>query len=165
MPNWTYNRLKVEGDPPELKAFVDAVMGEEREDNGEPFVLSFERHLPTPPEALEDGGSPEERRFPDWFAWRREHWGTKWDAHWPRVVEAQLDEGSITYSFATAWRPPDAWLAFVSAAHSELAFRLEYCDEMAHFAGRGFWQAGSLTDHEELDPDEVDWMEWEEEEE
>ena len=163
MPNWTYNRLTVEGEPADVQVFIEAVRGEEAEGNGSPDVLSFERHLPTPADALADRGSPEERRFPDWFKWRREHWGTKWDAHWPRVVD--LKDGSVTYSFATAWRPPDAWLEFVSAMHIELTFRHEFCEEMAHFAGRSDWEAGALVEHEWVDPYEVEWMEWEEAEE
>jgi hypothetical protein len=72
------------------------------------------------------------------------------------------DEGSVTYSFATAWSPPDAWLAHVSDAHPGLTFRHEFCEEMAHFAGRRIWHRGELVEHEPLDPDEVEWMEWEE---
>lgn len=34
-----------------------------------------------------------------WYDWRKQHWGTKWNA---------CDPGELT--FQTAWRAPDAWL-------------------------------------------------------
>jgi Ferredoxin-like domain in Api92-like protein len=162
VPNWTYNRLTVEGEPDDVEAFFQAVLRENHGNNGDRSVLSFERHLPTPAELLED---PDERQpgcFPGWHTWRTQHWGTKWDAMWPDVIERRV--GSITYSFATAWGPPDAWLQFVSGEHVKLTFRHEFCEEMRHFAGRAEWHAGSLIAQERLDPDEVEWMEWVEDE-
>ena len=67
--------------------------------------------------------------------------------------------------FATAWSPPGAWLGFVSRSHPGLVLRHEFCEEMGHFAGRGVWRVGELVEQESLNPEEVEWMEWEEVEE
>lgn len=160
MPNWTENRLTVEGDPSLLRAFVEAVRGPSRKEDEEPEALDFEQHVPTPPELLADDYVPRDG-LPDWYTWRRKHWGTKWNAMWP-TREGEPDDGSVTYQFSTAWAPPDAWLHRVAAAHPQLTFQHEYVEEMAQFAGRGILVAGQLTYHEELDPYSIEWVEWEE---
>lgn len=83
MPNWVHNRLLVTGDPAEVAGFVQAA----RDEAGEQAVLDFERHVPTPPELLAGIRGADTRppvRTPTgddrWFDWRREHWGTKWNA-------------------------------------------------------------------------------------
>lgn len=161
MPNHCYIRLTVEGDPAELERFVEQVRGKAPDWTGELPAIDFERHVPTPPELLEptEVGSG---RFPDWYSWRREHWGTKWTAQCPEVVDDRAADGVITYSFWTAYSPPSAWLARVSDLHRKLRFRSKYCEELGHFAGRAEWQAGFRTGSEALDPYEVDWMEWQE---
>jgi hypothetical protein len=74
----------------------------------------------------------EERRsdqlMPDWYEWRLENWGTKWD-----VCEVEIDEDCLEYSddkkvawFSfrcwTAWAPPvPVWDSFMRWA---LRFRL-----------------------------------------
>jgi Ferredoxin-like domain in Api92-like protein len=63
--------------------------------------------------------------------------------------------------FQTAWRPPDAWLAEVSAQHPDLNLDHEYVEEIGQFAGRGTWRGGYLIGHEPLDPDQISWVEQE----
>jgi hypothetical protein len=46
---------------------------------------------------------PENVKDTNW--WSIENWGTKWDADDVQVVDE--DEDSITYSFDTAWSPPE----------------------------------------------------------
>ena len=150
MPNWTYNLLAVEGDPPELAALAAAVTGVD--EDGDTITLDFEQHVPTPPEVLASD---------DWYDWRREHWGTKWNAS-DVAKRGSPKDGRITYRFATAWRPPDAWLTAVSAAHPSLDLHHEYVEEMHHFAGQGRFRAGELVEHHERDPEtRFWWLEYE----
>jgi len=89
--------------------------------------------------------------------WRDEHWGTKWNA-----MDASLEElplGGLEYTFQTAWRPPDGWLAAVSAQHPDLNLDHEFIEEMDQFAGRGTWRGGHVIGQEVLDPDEITWVE------
>ena len=145
MPNWTYNLLVVEGEPDRVADFVESVRGVAGD--GEPLELDFERHVPTPPEVLVSDR---------WYAWRRQHWGTKWNAS-DVVRDGSPEAGCVRYRFATAWRPPDAWLCAVSAAHPDLDLRHEYVEELGHFAGRDHLRAGELVVHEEIDPATSGW--------
>ena len=45
--------------------------------------------------------------MPDWYEWRCENWGTKWD-----VCEAEIDEEGIEYSDDTYPNGPVAWFSF-----------------------------------------------------
>ena len=51
----------------------------------------------------------------DWYDWRRNHWGTKWNAYTPSITTH--DDGTVTVEFRTAWSAP-------SGIISELTLRL-----------------------------------------
>jgi Ferredoxin-like domain in Api92-like protein len=161
MPNWVFNKLAVSGSPEGMKRFAEANR-ELDATEGDPSVLDFERALPTPGELLGDrtgrwapvrpaGGDDR------WMNWRNEHWGTKWNAMYASVEEFPLV--GIQYMFQTAWRPPDAWLAEVSAQHPDLNLDHEYVEEMGQFPGRGTWRGGYVIGYEALDPNQISWVE------
>ena len=134
MPNWTSNRLYVEGDPTDLRAFLDAVKWEDK-------VFDFNRIIPMP-EALKgtvsgftridgkevsswkedlnaDGKaiprvfSPEEQSelerigFFNWYDWSCANWGTKWNADHPRIEDDTIEHGYLEIFFETAWSEPE----------------------------------------------------------
>jgi Ferredoxin-like domain in Api92-like protein len=166
VPNHVYNRLRVQGHPAMVEALVEALRSSRPDPRtGRLSPLDFERHVPMPPGLrarllVADPPQVDVRALRDW---RREHWGTKWNA---QVDEMTGDPsgGEVTYRFTTAWRPPDAWLGVVAAFHPELAFVHEYYEEYAHFAGRARLVDGRLTATEVVDPYELDWAEWSDEE-
>lgn len=78
MPNWCENVLTVKGHPHRVIDFIeygfdiskngeDTVLGENS------YVLNFEKIEPTPKNEIGE-------LMDDWYEWRLEHWGTKWDA-------------------------------------------------------------------------------------
>ncbi len=157
MPNWVFNRLAITGARSDLDAFVDRVRSRSSADDA--TVLDFETIVPIPDELRDsqDLDPDDPHGFPKWRTWAVDHWGTKWNA-WYADVDRDPETGPITYSFQTAWTPPDKWLAAASGAFPSLEFVHEYVEEMAQFAGRGRWQAGAVVDHQELDPDEIEWV-------
>ena len=165
MPNRIHNRLVVTGEGEQLSRFVvaaeDAVIDEE---TGERAPLDFERHVPTPAALLArlDRPARSPARSParddGWFRWRRENWGTKWNAMWPSR-EGDPRDGTVTYKFATAWAPPEAWLRRVSEQHPELVFELESIEEFLQGSGGWSWSAGALVDSWPVDPEAADWIE------
>jgi hypothetical protein len=77
--------------------------------------------------------------MPDWYEWRCENWGTKWD-----VCEAEIDEDGLEYSddqkvawFSfrcwTAWGPPVPVWDRLHAMGIEV--EAEYQDEGMNFEG------------------------------
>jgi len=113
--------------------------------------FSLEKVLPTPekllvgqPDASEGqlgrslDGSP-----PAWYAWRLQHWGTKWDI---RDDEGELfveDDGQ-TYrcEFDTAWNPPLIVLENLSRQIPDLEIEIKYSDETMSFVGHGDFKNG-----------------------
>ena len=99
MPNWCYNGLSVTGDKNKLKPLIDIAKGD-----GEGF---FQAIKPMPKE-LEGTNAPHDK--PNWYDWRLENWGTKWDASdidWQGLEENDNGTVTIHLSFQTAWSPPE----------------------------------------------------------
>lgn len=68
--------------------------------------------------------------FPDWYDWRINHWGTKWNA----VCEEEDAAMDGLPEFRTAWNMPEGWLRTL-AKHVD--FTLLYADEdMGNNCGR-----------------------------
>ena len=158
MPNWVFTRLTVVGPPADVGAFVERVGPSGRHSNEEGAVLDFERIVPMPDDlrGSDEAGPDAPHGLPRWYTWAVEHWGTKWNA-WYSSLEGDPQSGEVTYSFQTAWSPPDMWLGEASLEFPQLEFRAEYVEELGHFAGRGLWRDGDLVEHEELEPEDVSW--------
>lgn len=165
MPNYCENVLEVIGDDEQRAIF-------ERAHRTEETALSFERSVPTPPLMLDEAlaeafdtklgmsGSP----LPDWYAWRCNAWGTKWDACDPRRLsddDAQRYNGvfipaALRYYFTTAWAPPEMWLSTVSRMFPKLRFVLRFVEEGMGFAGYFVAQDGLIDDVEVEIPERKD---------
>jgi hypothetical protein len=78
MPNSCLKRLAIAGPPAAVKLLVEELSSPDA-------ALDFAALRPTPPEFLADQPVPAEG-FPDWYRWRRTHWGVKWNA--PDVTAA-----------------------------------------------------------------------------
>lgn len=135
MPNWCRNTLTVRGRPEDLREFKHRVRSNEIDERtGKPFPIGFEQHVPEPPGLEQD--EEVKNRFPAWYVWRREHWGTKWNAMYPRRPRGSLKSGCLVYRFFTAYGPPEPWMHVVAHEHSRLSFDLEFEIE--------YWGGGSL---------------------
>lgn len=161
MPNWCHNKLYVGGDTADLARFMDAVKTDEQ-------PLSFERILPTPAGMLDDTGG--KGVLPDWYSWRCDHWGTKWDASFENsAVIALDDEGAdpdasprgvnhvddqVLYQFDTAWAPPVGVVKAIAEQYPDLRIMLEYGEPGMEFAGRWKYADGDW-DHEDVPIREV----------
>jgi hypothetical protein len=130
MPNWTINRLVVEGSPDDLADFRERVRGTDETGTDVEFLLAS--LVPEPdPDVLEqvktDGSVDlEEVRTRGGNSWRLAKWGTKWDVS-NATVETTPEK--VIFSFWTAWSAPLAWVRAVSGLFPGLLFKLEYQDE------------------------------------
>ena len=173
MPNHTSNRLTLRGSNVEVARFMDDNRTEETDDVGSPIHLSFENLLPTPPEMLESNAikhGDSKAKMPDWYNWRVENWGTKWDAYdfpndWVSVMPKDapnwlhlnwsMGEVPNVLGFYTAWSPPTPWLVAVSEKY-DLEFMLEYADEGGGFVGYSIVSNGWVTKEVDFPWDSLD---------
>ena len=129
MPNWCESILSIADCSPELESYL--------KENG----LSFENIKPTPPELLESG---------EWYGWRLENWGTKWDLseEEQRNVADQLlsEDCDFQAQFDTAWSPPLQAIAALSEMFPNDQFSLDYFESGCWFAGTAIISKGEIDD-------------------
>ena len=104
MPNWCWNNLEVHGDEIQLREFVEkSTTNIEIDDE-----FTFNGTHPMPKELEETKSLSDE---PNWYNWRCDNWGTKWDACVSYINHNDIDFFSIT--FDTAWSPPIKWINYM----------------------------------------------------
>lgn len=143
MPNWCHNKLEVRGAEPALRFFQEAVST----DKGS---LSFAATCPEPVSSKEH----------DWYSWRVESWGTKWDLSEGECSASSKIEGEgfdafCLYSFATAWSPPTEWLRATAALFPELEFSLRYAEVGNDFAGIYTVSGRDVLEDKEMKPGDI----------
>lgn len=141
MPNWCENTLTVEGPEELLEKFFKAAEKEEQ-------VLCFQNLHPMP-EELEGTSSPGE--MPNWYDWRVANWGTKWN------TGKSVERVENSFSFDTAWSPPESLFDKVAADYPELTFRLEYAEPGMNFAGFAEWAKGERIESEHGALEDYEW--------
>ena len=115
MPNHCFNKVTIsvgDADEKSLEILVDTLKSKENETD-----FDFDAILPMPPE-LEDVDWSEAEEMNDiirarykkehgsdnWYDWRVNNWGTKWNSYNCEIVEHEDDY--VVYTFDTAWGPP-----------------------------------------------------------
>lgn len=117
MPNWCNNTLTVSGNAKDIKKFkkkAEAVI------DGKKQVLALGSFVP------DKGGE-------NWYDWRIENWGTKWELNEVELYEDTAE--TAVYAFDTAWSPPTEWLYKVAEQYPSLTFRLKYREDGMCFMG------------------------------
>jgi hypothetical protein len=81
-------------------------------------------------------------RFPKWYEWSCEHWGTKWNAH---DFHVEIDEPErFKCVFDTAWSPPVPIWKKMGKLFPILAFSLDGFEPDMDFAFEGTIRDGTL---------------------
>jgi hypothetical protein len=125
MPNWCENVIQVEtGTQEQIQKFAEDVNGRS--------ILDFDKLVSTPKELLESN---------EWYHWRLENWGTKWEADCPAGKPDGFEFVQGLY-FMTAWSPPVAWFDRVAKLYPHLSFTLYFYEGGNAFAGVVRWENG-----------------------
>jgi len=153
MPNWCSNNLYVSGD---LTRFNEWMQDE--------FLLN--KIVPMPDELKKsepfNENSPNRNELKqkygayDWYDWRVQKWGTKWDVSEPRIETH--GSTSILISFETAWSPPQMAIQSLAEKFPELKLKLSYLEEGNGFVGYDIWEGGEYCKWESEDDSSTD--EW-----
>lgn len=140
MPNWCNNNIIIKGPKNKLKDLESAA----REG-------TFCNHLSPMPKVLEDteaNGSkrPKIRKLTganDWYDWRVDNWGTKWDidAYDGSIKTSQellgKDNGNaeLSFGFDSAWAPPLNAIADYLEKNEDVSMKLWYYEPGCDFGG------------------------------
>ena len=81
--------------------------------------------------------------FCDWYTWCCNNWGTKWNA-----CDVDINKGllNLSYSFNTAWGPPNKWFTKLTEKYTNFEIRLEYEESGMDFAGFMDYSDGVLSE-------------------
>jgi hypothetical protein len=162
VPNWCHNTLSVQGPADRLQEFADKVKLDGIEDGKKWSIpLSFSAHVP-------DAAAGD-----DWYEWRIQHWGTKWDASFggsPMValgaegmdIEKSVAwtgvrwiDDELVFKFDTAWSPPYPWAQRASELEPDLTFGLRWAEVGHDAAGEAVWQSGLTIEENDLKVEDV----------
>ena len=173
MPNWCNNSLIVTGDQATIDDFKSKTVVV-KENGYEEFTMDI--LYPCPPELLEmtspvmwrgekddvEGKAAHEKYVAelegkyghtDWYNWRVENWGTKWDAAEASIME---EDGQFVVHYNTAWAPNSMWVHYVSTLYPTLEFRLTYEEPGVGFCGCYVVKNGG-EDFESLEEGDIVW--------
>ena len=134
MPNWCNNTLSLTGP----KEKITAIYNKAKEDN------ALLQQLKPMPEALEGTTSPAPKEgkvqplvdgFDNWYDWRVQNWGTKWDVDVDDNLELSDDGTTISGWFDSAWAPPIHAYEYFLTENEDCSIKSYYYEGGMDFAG------------------------------
>ena len=162
MPNWNENIVRIEGPKKELDKFLAKALKD-----GKDFKM--ETFIPEPTEEeykklKKAEGAPKgpswtqpSIRCPDWYGWRYENWGTKWDLD---DVIIEVDDNKLELLYDTPWNPNGEFWKTISMDYPELRIRLAYMELGMFFCGVMYIENGECFDNYQSDPSHEDMLDF-----
>ena len=152
MPNWCYNRIRIDADSDQVEKLKEIY--EIFENHSDPFnqilpipdfknIPNEKGELPKLEQHKNDKGEVvwETYNFPDgknddrWYHWNIQNWGTKWDVTAENVEIEYEDEEQLEMSFETAWSPPEPICYRLREMFQDLSISWFYDEPGMEFAG------------------------------
>ena len=150
MPNWCYNRIRIDADSDtsdQLKEIYEIF-----DNHSDPFnqilpkpdfknIPNNKGELPKLEQHKNEKGDVvwETYNFPDgtnddrWYSWCISNWGTKWDAC-DKSIDYE-DSEILALTFNTAWSPPEGVVEKLRENYPELTFQCFYDEPGCEIAG------------------------------
>lgn len=144
MPNWVYNNVTISGEVAEVSKLITdmAVSVPDGDGNFTETHFSFWNVVCPTEEEMDTYWSK------DWYDWNCSNWGCKWDAN---EVEIQRNvDGSVYYSFDTAWSYPHGIYEKLAEKYPTLNFEWSYEEEQG-WGGTMSYQDGELSGRTDYD--------------
>jgi hypothetical protein len=173
MPNWCENKLDVSGNKIDIQKFKELTLVKLGESDDLNFTMEILRQTPT--ELLEqtspnmwrgeeddiEGKLEFEKKieelkqkygYTDWYNWRVDNWGTKWDVAETYILDDEDEFFSVQYN--TAWAPNIEWVRYVAKQFPELTFTLSFTEP-----GMGYCGVYEVTDEDDdLCEGDLEWI-------
>lgn len=137
MPNWCYNTLEISGDEKVISKITNWNKSKSDKTDTGLFGLFF----PMPKE-LENTTAPspepnkaliEKYGADNWYEWRYNNWGCKWDAN-EVCIEAETKK-IMCLTFDTAWSPPIGFYQKLTRDYPRLNIRASFYESGNDFCG------------------------------
>ncbi len=124
MPNWCENHVYIESTPEQIEAIIAAILND-----GDKHLLNHLHPEPVFDTADQDG------IMPNWYLWRVNNWGTKWEVD-AEIVSHSVADGWINIAFDSAWSPPVEALAYWESQDPEnRSYNIRYIEWGMMFCG------------------------------
>ena len=150
MPNWCDNQLSITGPNSVIDKIEKIVKAEDTHENT--GLLHFFHPMPkelegtTSPSSSAKKPQPMVEGFDNWYDWRVENWGTKWELCEFYGVDRQYHseqsegESTISFGFSSAWAPPIGAYEKFLENNSDCSVRAFYYEGGCDFMGE--WNDG-----------------------
>lgn len=161
MPNWCNNSIEIVGPRDKIRAIWETAQKDEEAEGG---LLQALHPMPsgligeTAP-APEDIAQINLEKFgaTDWYNWRVNNWGTKWEIsleglEYEEDADGNFDNGTgqpyarITGWFDSAWAPPVGAMSHYGADNEDVKITLDYNETGMMFVGRYTIENGEEDD-------------------
>lgn len=138
MPNWNFNQVTISG----TEDTINAIMDKAKVD-GEEGTFSMDNFYPTP---KDKNGEP----FSNWYGWRVENWGCKWDINQDSfsVIDSQYYSANrmyVEFGYNTPWGPNLEFWERLAEEYEDFTISVSYCEEGNNFCGMKEWTDGNVT--------------------
>ena len=146
MPNWCENQVTIEHeDPAKLRVLADAF--------AEGKFLQAVDPMPDPlPPVLKAANLDS---LPDWYNWRLQHWGCKWDVGGDGRI-LSLTNDTLSISFDSPWAPPT--VAYEKLVEQGFTVRAYYHEGGMCFMGEWYDGEDNYIEYEGADDIPEDWF-------
>src|SRR5210317_158198 len=134
MPNWCNNTITLTGP----KEKITAIYEKAKEDNAllqQLYPMPTQLEGTTSPAPKEGKVQPLVDGHDNWYDWRVENWGTKWDVD-ADYLELSDDGTTITGWFDSAWAPPIHAYEFFLTENEDCSISSLYYEGGMDFAGK-----------------------------
>ena len=145
MPNWCMNEVQIDGNEEDIAKFTEECFT----DHKGVAVLDFSKVLPEPDydkpkkDGTHNDGVQTELHsvMPDWWNWRNENWGTKWnlvpnhDGDLTAYLTVEDGEDYISLEFDTAWSPPEGIYEAIVEKYPDLSVNWFYREDGVQISG------------------------------
>ena len=145
MPNWCSNEVEIYGEKEAIAKFVEECFTDFK---GTP-VLDFAKVMPEPDydqpqkDGTHNNGVQKELHdvMPDWWNWRNNNWGTKWnlvpdpEGNLTGYEVTGQSEDFLQLEFETAWSPPAGIYDTIFEKYPDLTVSWFYREEGCQLAG------------------------------
>ena len=144
MPNWCNNEVTIEGTKEDMAKFVEECFTDFK---GTP-VLDFNKVMPEPDydKPQKDGTHNDGVQtqlstvMPDWWTWRNDNWGTKWNLvpnPEDEIYSYEVEQGEewLRLEFETAWSPPAGIYDTIFEKYPDLVVNWFYREDGMQMAG------------------------------